>query len=358
MGGVDVVIPCYNYGHFLRESVESVLRQPGVDVRVLVIDDCSSDDSPQVGARLAAEDPRVEFRRHAVNRGHIDTYNEGLLDWARSEYSLLLSADDVLAPGALQRAVTLLDARPEAGMAYGRAICTLDPSSEPRFSTGGAGTTVISGTEFIRLSCELAMNIVPTPTAVVRTAVQKEVGGYRREFPHTGDMEMWLRFAARGPVGVVDDVQAYYRLHQGNMSITYRGVQVDLRAKQDVFDRLLSTLEPADHRGAFKSLAYQGLARAACRRASAMLNEGDRGTNVRECLKLAEAFHPPIRWQRPYMVVRAKMLAGATVSRWATAASNRYRSAARQPAPGAATGTDWLRSAWMPSAKSAASPVR
>src|SRR5256885_7498232 len=107
MTQVDVVVPCYNYAGFLRQCVESVLSQEGVDVRVLIIDDCSKDATPEVGAALAAQDARVEFRRHAVNHGHIATYNEGLLDWAAGEFSLLLSADDVLIPGAFARATRL-----------------------------------------------------------------------------------------------------------------------------------------------------------------------------------------------------------------------------------------------------------
>ena len=81
MSRVDVVVPCYKYGHFLRECVESVLSQEGVDVRVLIIDDCSPDQTPEVAAELVQEDKRVEYRRHKVNHGHVDTYNEGL-DWA------------------------------------------------------------------------------------------------------------------------------------------------------------------------------------------------------------------------------------------------------------------------------------
>ena len=103
MASVDVVIPCYNYGHFLRSCVGSVLSQAGVEVRALVIDDQSSDSSQAVGEELAAADPRVHFRRHAVNRGHIATYNEGLLEWASADYCLLLSADDLLVPGARAR---------------------------------------------------------------------------------------------------------------------------------------------------------------------------------------------------------------------------------------------------------------
>ena len=64
MSSVSVVIPCYNYGHFLEEAVASVLDdQEGVDVRVLIIDDASPDDSAEVARKIAAREPRVEVTR-------------------------------------------------------------------------------------------------------------------------------------------------------------------------------------------------------------------------------------------------------------------------------------------------------
>src|SRR4051812_34079681 len=135
MSRVDVVIPCYNYARFLRECVQSVLDQDGVDVRVLIIDDCSSDETQALGAQLASSDSRVEFRRHATNQGHIQTYNEGLLEWASGDYVLLLSADDMLVQGALHRAASLMDANPDVSFTYGRAITT----EHPRFAVSDAG---------------------------------------------------------------------------------------------------------------------------------------------------------------------------------------------------------------------------
>ena len=117
---VSVIIPSYNYAHYLPGCVDSVLSQPGVEVEVLIIDDCSSDDTPLVGQRLAG-DPRVTFRRHPVNQGHIATYNEGL-EWASADYVAVLSADDLLVPGSLARAVGALDACPSAGFVYGRPV--------------------------------------------------------------------------------------------------------------------------------------------------------------------------------------------------------------------------------------------
>jgi glycosyltransferase involved in cell wall biosynthesis len=69
LGRIDVFIPCYNYGRFLCQCVNSVLGQAGVDVRVLVIDDASPDNTAEVAEALAREDPRVTVVRHGTNKG-------------------------------------------------------------------------------------------------------------------------------------------------------------------------------------------------------------------------------------------------------------------------------------------------
>jgi glycosyltransferase involved in cell wall biosynthesis len=238
---VDVVVPCYKYGCYLRQCVESILSQPDVDVRVLVIDDASPDDSAVVGAGLARMDSRVKFLSHEINRGHIATYNEGI-DWVSAEYMLLISADDYLLPGALGRATSLLDEHTEVSFVFGRALqLHPDGTTEP-FLTGiarydEANYCVVSTQEFIEVSA--SSNRVPTPTAVVRTSILKQVGGYRPELPHTGDMEMWLRLAARGPVGIIGDCQAVYRRHNANMSLAYSRFLPDLQQRKAALDWFL-----------------------------------------------------------------------------------------------------------------------
>jgi hypothetical protein len=81
---------------------------------------------------------------------------------------------------------------------------------------GKSATRALMGIRFIELAG--SRNIVPTPTAVVRTTLQKRVGGYCLTIPHAGDMEMWLRLAANASVGILDAVQAVYRHHASNMS--------------------------------------------------------------------------------------------------------------------------------------------
>jgi glycosyltransferase involved in cell wall biosynthesis len=279
MSSIDVIVPCYRYGHFLKQCVESVLKQSHKRVRVLILDDASPDNTSEVGAELAQEDSRVTLVRHRVNKGHIATYNEGI-DWASADYMLLLSADDYLLPGALGRATTLLDAHPEVSFIFGNAI----ELSSSRTTTQVIAIAkvsdekdelLLSGTEFLELSCR---NIVPTPTAVVRTTVQKRVGGYRPQLPHAGDMEMWWRLAAHGRVGVLGARQAVYRRHADNMSHAYSGRhklkefeqrKVALDCFMESCGHMLGNAKRINYR-MLRSLSYDAVGRA-----SGVFNDGE-----------------------------------------------------------------------------------
>ena len=245
MSSVDVIVPCYRYAHFLRECVRSVLTQQGVDVRVLILDDASPDNTPEVGAALAREDERVTYVRHAENKGHIATYNEGI-EWASADYLLLLSADDYILPGAFLRATELLDSNNNAGFAFGRFIeLYADGTKRPSTRLFGASerspALVLEGHRFIKRCWPCG--VVSTTTAVVRTALQKRVGGYRADLPHAGDMEMWLRLAAHASVGFLDAYQAVYRKHGNNMSEAYLGRDwlPDVKQRRLVIDCFVDT---------------------------------------------------------------------------------------------------------------------
>jgi glycosyltransferase involved in cell wall biosynthesis len=230
MSAFDVVVPCYNYARYLRGCVASILSQRDVAVRVLIIDDRSSDDTQAVGEALAAADPRVTFRRHDVNAGLIRTANEGVMDWAASKYTLLLSADDALTPGAFARAAAIMDADPEISMTYGLASVIGDGETLPDVADQGAPDyRIVPGAKIIEYSC-LHANPAPSPTAVVRTSVQHRIGGYSASLPHTSDMEMWMRFALEGPIGIIRQPQGFYRWHGANMAIQHTSGALSDRA--------------------------------------------------------------------------------------------------------------------------------
>ncbi|MGO4706486.1 glycosyltransferase family 2 protein [Microvirga sp. 2MCAF38] len=325
MSSVDVIIPCYNYGHFLQECVQSVLSQASVEVRVLILDDASKDDTAEVAADLARANGNVTFVRHATNKGHIATFNEGI-EWTSADYSLLLSADDYLLPDALGSSARLMDRHPEIGLTFGKVIQLQEDNSSAEidpFKKGPpqAGDRVMSGVEFIEYSG--GSNIVPAPTAIVRTELQKRLGGYRPDMPHTGDMEMWLRLAAHASVGFVDACQAVYRRHDENMSLMYSvdGMLPDIQQRKATFDYFFQTsganLPNADR---LKRKIYRALGSIAVGKASFAFNEG----NLELSEKLSQfslAVCPDIKRSVPWAKFACKRMLG--FERWQAVRSAR-----------------------------------
>lgn len=296
-GGIDVIVPCHGYGRFLRECVESVLAETSRQIRVLIIDDASPDHTPDVASDISKRDCRVSWRRHGENHGHIATYNEGI-DWVEADYMLLLSADDFVAPGALSRAADLLDSQPAAGLAYGPAKTIRDdqPGSDTLFAPPEPGWKVFDGQAFLwRDRHDWRADPIETCTAVTRTAVQRAIGGYRPELPHTGDFEMWLRFAARGPVGRLNAIQGVYRRHAKNMSSAYYdNLLDDLRERVRATDMFLSENSGLIRSaGALRTHYEKDLARLCLDYASDMFVAG-RAKAFDDLLRLAQAMDPAL----------------------------------------------------------------
>jgi glycosyltransferase involved in cell wall biosynthesis len=236
---VSVVVPCYNYARFLPDAVTSALSQDGVDVDVIIVDDASTDDSVAVATALAAADSRIRVLAHEKNWRHIATYNHGFAH-VTGEYTVMLSADDMLAPGALRRATQLMIRHPNVGLVYGFAppFSSVPPAPRPVKST----ETVWRGADWVGRVTRLANNPIRHPEVVMRSDVLKALGGYDPDMPHSADLDFWLRAAVRADVGRVNGAdQAYYRVHEDQMHLTtYAGTLFDLRARLGTYDTFLS----------------------------------------------------------------------------------------------------------------------
>jgi len=234
---VDVIVPCYRYGHLLDDCIGSVLAQSGVEVRAVIIDDASPDGSADVAARLAAAHSRVEVVHHDRNLGHIATFNHGL-SLVDGEFVVLLSADDRLTRGALARAVTTMRRRPDVGFVYGRARRFGDRWHEP--VNLPLGTGVWRGDHWVRDRCRQAVNVISAPEVVVRTSVHRQVGGYEATLPHTADLHLWLRLASVADVAYLRGRnQAGYRVHPDSLQRTvHAGALIDVTERVVMFRHL------------------------------------------------------------------------------------------------------------------------
>lgn len=274
---VSVIVPCYRYGHLLEGCAASVLAQDGVEVEMLILDDRSPDDSFEAARRIASGDSRVTARRHTRNVGLVQTANEGL-EWARGEYVVLLSADDLLAPGALWRATATMMRHPTVGMVYGRALYARQGRPLPEPTGRWRATAVWHGGEWIERRCRSAQNCISSPEMVVRQSVQRQVGGYDPACTHASDLNMWLRIAAVSNVAHIRGIpQAIYRVHADSMLRSQRDPVVELNERRIAFERFFARCaDELEDAGRLRRSVSQALARQALWQASRAVDRGER----------------------------------------------------------------------------------
>lgn len=318
---IAVVVPCYRYADVLKGCVDSVLAQRGVDVRVLILDDCSPDHTSVVATRLAGRDSRIEYRRNQRNRGLIGTANEGL-DWAQQhgDYTVLLSADDQLAPGSLQRATTVMERSPNVGMVYGWALYAHSGRPLPSRYGRWLGTKTWSGADWIRRRCTTGHNCISSPEVVVRTFVQTAAGRYDPACTHSSDLNMWLRVAAVADVAHIRGVaQAVYRIHSDSMLRSDPSVLLSLRERKLAFDSFFAhageELADADE---LQRMAGRALARQALWRASRSIDRDlvDAVDPVDDLVEFALDVCPEAHRLREWHGLRVRRRLGPGRSRW------------------------------------------
>lgn len=214
MACIDVVVPCYQYGRFLRDCVYSILNQGIDDLRILIIDNASTDDSLIVARQLAEEDRRIEIIQHKHNLGHIASLNEGV-DLAHADYFTIVHADDLSARGSLKAAIAFLEQHPNVGFVIGKEVLFKDGEIFSEFSKDKEPQwRIFSGPEFVADRCR---KLFAGP-AIVRTAIQKRAGYYKEKLFFTCDIEMLLRLATFGDVGETLMPFGYRRLHGSNLA--------------------------------------------------------------------------------------------------------------------------------------------
>ncbi len=207
---VDVLVPAHNAAATLRASIESRQAQTLPGIRILVVDDGSSDETPAILAGLAAADPRITVMRQP-NGGIVAALNAGLAA-CRAPLVARLDADDIARPERLALQVEFLDAHPEVVAASG-AVRHVDGAGQP---TG----TIARLPDPSRADPLWAPAIEPYlihPFLIARRDALEAVDGYRH-VRHAEDSDLYWRLSERGQVCNMPEVLGDYRLHAGSVS--------------------------------------------------------------------------------------------------------------------------------------------
>jgi glycosyltransferase involved in cell wall biosynthesis len=216
MQTVSVIMPCFNHSRFLCESVTSVLRQTYHNLELIIVDDCSSDDSWRLITSLAGNDPRIRPIRHERNQGVSRARNSGLRA-ARGEFIAFCDADDVWEFGKLTTQVALLDANPDYDVTYSdsRLIDDSGALTGSRFSDLFPPPASPSGILFLSL---IKGNFINTQSVVMRRACATEKL-FDQDLRVVEDWWYWIRLSRDHRFLYSAKLLGRYRTHAGGTCI-------------------------------------------------------------------------------------------------------------------------------------------
>ena len=194
------MVPSFNQGDFIAETLRSCLEQRYRPIEILVQDGGSTDGTLTVLRSLEA--PELDWVSEP-DEGVVDAVNKGLRR-AKGEILSIQSSDDVFLGGAVEAAVEVLSHDPTIGLVYG----DVELMDEKSRMTGAD----IQGPFDLAMYFGRMMYIPQPGTFFTRRALEA-VGGWRKEFSYTPDADFWFRIALRFPVQKLNRVMARYRYH-------------------------------------------------------------------------------------------------------------------------------------------------
>jgi glycosyltransferase involved in cell wall biosynthesis len=206
---ISVVMPVRNGARWLSEAIESIIYQTCRDFELLVIDDGSTDETPEILTNWLSRDSRIRVLRQN-ERGLVAALNYGL-DEARGSLIARHDADDRAIAHRLERQIRVLGDNPRVGLlgawaqridAHGRARGYSRPETRPERITDVLART----NPFIH------------STVIFRTEIARRLGGYRAAFEAAEDYDLWLRMSEITQLANAADVLVQYRRHDTNVS--------------------------------------------------------------------------------------------------------------------------------------------
>lgn len=311
---VSIVLPVYNGARYLAEAVAAVRGQLREDWDLVIVDDASTDGTPDLIAGWAARDGRIRAIRHPANRKLPAALNTGL-EAAQGKYLTWTSDDNRYRPAALAEMVSFLDRHPQIALVYAdQALIDED------------GRVV--GHKCVGPPDQLGLSNCVGGCFLFRREVLAVIGGYREDRFLVEDYDFWLRLRAAFPIAPLHRTLYEYRHHAGSLTSTRR---------QQVFQQ--TELVVAEHLPTLRRAGRRIQANLNLQLAALAQRRGDLPAARRRLL--AAARHSPWRAMRYLPGLVSKGLLGIhvrVVAGPAYRALRRWRRGARTTASQGATG--------------------
>ena len=220
---VTILLPAYNAALYLRDSLDSIMRQAFKDFDVLLIDDGSMDDTSKIAIEYSNIDRRIKYYKNEKNIGLIKTLNKGL-SLAKGEYIVRMDADDIMFDDRLYKQVKYMDSNPECFVCGGQM----------EYIGGLTGMAPILPQKYEDLLYLSLINCpLYHPTTIIRNSAIKQFGlKYNDSYKHAEDYKFWsdIIFSHPNSIANIKDVVLFYRISNNQITAKYSDEQ-DLISK-------------------------------------------------------------------------------------------------------------------------------
>lgn len=217
---VSVIVPNYNHARFLRQRIDTILAQTFQDFELILLDDCSTDDSRSILSSYAADRHVSAVEFNSVNSGStFKQWNKGMR-LTRGEYIWIAESDDYAEPHFLERLVPVLDSKPPVVLASCRSwrvdadgqLERYADSHSPRLAHYATGAEV-DGKEQCRDHVVDFSGVWSTSSVLFRASVYRSVGGADETLRFSGDSKTWAAMAQTGRIAFLSEPLNFHRVH-------------------------------------------------------------------------------------------------------------------------------------------------
>ncbi len=234
---ISIVIPSYNQGQFIEQTIESVLSQDYPNKELIIIDGGSEDDSVTI---IKKYEKHLKFWTSEPDNGQAHAINKGLAHVTREIFNWI-NSDDYLESGALSNVAKAFEKKSETQVVCGYTRCFYEQSGETRH-TYRMGLKKDATTTLLNIE----MN---QPGTFYRTDVVKKLGGVNETLQYVMDDELWMRYLCTNGqknVLLIDDLLAHFRLHNDSKSLG-DGFAPFLEERQTIMNHLCTLTNMPDY---------------------------------------------------------------------------------------------------------------
>lgn len=219
---ISIIMPVWNGEMYLEDAVQSILAQTFRDFEFIILDDGSTDRTPEILKEFSSRDSRIRVIRLA-HEGIVTALNRGVAE-SRARWIARMDADDLSHPERLARQWDAIGKNPQAVLCHTHINIIGDPAY------------VTKAGRFIRTQALIALRLcfqcpIVHPTVMFRKDAFLEYGGYLQEERHAEDFALWGRMIAHGPIIGVAEPSLDFRVHGSSISKQQANTQEALSQK-------------------------------------------------------------------------------------------------------------------------------